>query len=222
MSVTINQSKVNYGPSTPSDGLVFYVDAKNANSYPGTGTIFYDLTENNIDGTMTTSTMWNSYGSMSIDTNDLQFGHNSILEPPDITISAWVNLNDRGDRHILITKWLGWSFEISSAGNPYLRLRDVSPGDQTSSEALTWGEWYYITGTFDDTANYGNVYVNGINRASGARTGSITYNQGNFNIPYLGGTYADGEVALVQIWNRALTGDEVLSCYESTKTRFGK
>ena len=39
-----------YGPSIVTDGLVFYVDAGNDKSYPGSGTTWSDLIGGN-DGT---------------------------------------------------------------------------------------------------------------------------------------------------------------------------
>ena len=39
-------STVQGGPNIVTDGLVFYVDAANQKSYPGTGTTVNDLTSN--------------------------------------------------------------------------------------------------------------------------------------------------------------------------------
>lgn len=208
------------GPNTIDDGLVLFVDAKNPDSYNGVSTKWIDLC-NGITGTLSTSAMWDEEtGSMYVNVNDVNFGHNVLLEPPSITIGAWINLNDRGDRHILLTKWFGWSFEIHADGRPYLRLNGVSPTDLYSSESINWGEWYYITGTFNDTTKNSDVYVNGVHRGNVTRSGSITYNQSGFYIPYIGGTYADGYVAIVQIWNRELTKLEVIENYNSIKGRF--
>jgi len=223
MSVSVKSAAI--GPSIVTDGLVLYLDAANPLSYPGSGTVWYDLSNNDINGTMSNSTMGTfEDGNMRLNntTDSLSFGHNILLEPANLTVSAWINLLDRGDRHILLTKWLGFSFEISSSGYPYFRLNGVSPGDLTSSEALTWGSWYHITGVFDDVANHGDIYINGINRGSATRTGSISYNQGSFNIPYVNNpVYGYGKIAVVQIYNKAITESENLQNYNALKNRFG-
>lgn len=209
-------------PEMTTKDLIFYVDASKSESYPGTGTVWYDLSGNDIDGTLQNEAMATEDLGVSMRLNNttdrIQFGHDLILEPTNLTICAWINLEDRGDRHILFTKWNGWSFEIHADGRPYLRLNGVSPTDLYSTEYLTWGQWYYITGTFDDVGNLGDIYINAINRGNATRSNSIVYNQSTFNIPYSGSAgYAKGKLGLVQIYNRALTANEVSNNYNSSK-----
>jgi hypothetical protein len=47
MSITISNSKVTFGPNVVTSGLALYLDAANPDSYPGTGTILYDISGNN-------------------------------------------------------------------------------------------------------------------------------------------------------------------------------
>jgi hypothetical protein len=210
------------GPNMVEDGLVLTMDAASERSFPGSGTTWYDLSGNSINGALSSSAMATAVsGEMRLNyTSDkINFGHNTLIEPPSITVSAWVNLLDIGDRHILITKWYGFSFEIASNGQPYFRLN--GPGDQYSSEALTWGEWYLITGTFNEGTKKHDCYVNGINRGTSVKSSSITYNQGSFNIPYTGNpAYGKGKIAALSIYNRALTATEVLQNYNAQKNRF--
>ena len=211
------------GPHLVTDGLVLIMNAASVRSYPGSGTTWYDLSGNSINGTLSSSTMATAVpGEMRLDnSNDkINYGHDILLEPVSITVSAWVNLDNRNDRHILITKWFGYSFEISSTGYPYFRLN--GPGDQYSSEALTWGEWYLITGTFDNSTKKHDCYVNGVNKGTSVKSSSIVYNQGSLNIPYTGNpVHAKGEIATVSIYNRALTAAEVTQNYNAQKSRFG-
>ena len=51
----IFEGSVAYGPKQVSDGLVLYVDAANPLSYPGSGTIWYDLTKNKYNGALSGS-----------------------------------------------------------------------------------------------------------------------------------------------------------------------
>ena len=210
------------GPDIITDGLVLIQDAASERSYPGSGTTWYDLSGNSINGTLSSAAMATAVpGEIRLNnsTDYINYGHNTLLEPVSITVSAWVNLDNNNDRHILITKWLGYSFEISSTGYPYFRLN--GPGDQYSSEALTWGEWYLITGTFDNSTKKHDCYVNGVNKGTSVKSSSIAYSQGTLSIPYTGNpAYGKGEIATVSIYNRALTAAEVLQNYNAQKSRF--
>ena len=210
------------GPDIITDGLVLIQDAASERSYPGSGTTWYDLSGNSINGTLSSAAMATAVpGEMRLNnsTDYINYGHNALLEPTSITVAAWVNLDNNNDRHILITKWLGYSFEISSTGYPYFRLN--GPGDQYSSEALTWGEWYLITGTFDNSTKKHDCYVNGVNKGTSVKSSSIAYSQGTLSIPYTGNpAYGKGEIATVSIYNRALTAAEVLQNYNAQKSRF--
>ena len=211
------------GPNIVTDGLVLIQDAASERSYPGSGTTWYDLSGNSINGTLSVAAMATAVpGEIRLNnsTDYISYGHNTLLEPASITVAAWVNLDNNNDRHILITKWLGYSFEISSSAQPYFRLN--GPGDQYSSEYLTYGEWYYITGTFDNSNYAHDIYINGVNKGSSTKSSPIAYNQGALNIPYVGNpAYAVGEIAAVSIYNRVLTAAEVLQNFNAQKSRFG-
>ena len=68
---------IQYNPKVVTDGLVFYVDAANKRSYPGTGTTWTDLkggnngTFNNMDA-----------ANFSNDNQVLHFRHGVILIVP--------------------------------------------------------------------------------------------------------------------------------------------
>jgi hypothetical protein len=210
------------GPNIVTDGLVIALDTLSKRSYPGSGNIWYDLSGNNINGTLQNSSMvTSSPGKIRLNqsTDRIQYGHNTLLEPVSITVAAWINLDDIGDRHILITKWYGFSFEIGADGRPYFRLN--GPGDQYSSEAIEWGKWYYIVGTFNDSTKKHDCYINGVNRGTSTKSSSISYSQGSFNIPYTGNAgYAKGEIGPLYIYDRDITQEEVLQNYNAQKERF--
>jgi len=212
------------GPDVVTDGIVLIQDAASARSYPGSGTVWKDLSGNSLNGTLSQSAMaTTTSGEMILNRTSYSIsygnGTNALLKPASITVAAWVNLDNISNRHILITKWLGFSFEIGADGKPYFRLNNV--GDATSSEAIDWGSWYYIVGTFDDSSKRHNVYINGVNRASEIQSSSIVTDNGSFNIPYLNDpVYAKGKIATLSIYNRELTSAEQLQNYNAQKNRY--
>ena len=83
-----------------TDGLVFYVDAGNGSSYPGSGTTWSDLIGSN-DGTLTNGPTYDSGngGSIVFDgTNDYVGSINLGITFSDITFSCWVKrIGTQGD-----------------------------------------------------------------------------------------------------------------------------
>ena len=48
------------GPRIPTSGLIFYLDAANTRSYPGSGTTWTDLSGNGNTGTLTNGPTYSS------------------------------------------------------------------------------------------------------------------------------------------------------------------
>ena len=79
-----------YGPKIVTNGLVLALDAADKNSYPGTGTIWKDLTTNANNGTLVnTPTFSNSNGGTLLfnGTNQaIDVTSNSSLRPTNVTL----------------------------------------------------------------------------------------------------------------------------------------
>jgi hypothetical protein len=88
---------------------------------------------------------------------------------------------------------------------------------------ITDGVWHYIGVTFDGTNL--RMYVDGIlDNTSGTLTYSTT-GQNNFigKSSHTGNeNYTNGSMGMVHVYNRALSGAEVLQNYNATKGRFGR
>ena len=179
------------------------------------GTTANDTSGNGNHGTLTNGPVWTANGkiggALTLDRVDdrMTVSHNTILEPASLTMEAWVKLNSFGDRHILITKWLGYSLEINSSGFPYLRLNGVSPTDLVSSKAINWGEWHHISATFDNNSKLREIYIDGKKEGSRVESGSISYNQSLLAIPYSSPSWSSGIIDNVKIYNYARTPAQI-------------
>ena len=144
------------------------------------------------------------------DTSDesIEAPHSAELNPPSLTVEGWFNLRDRSDRHILIVKWYGYSLEINSSGYPYFRLRDITPTDLVSTQALTWGQWHHIAASFDNTTKERKVYIDGKETASETASGTITYQSNAFRVGY-SGNYMDGLADDVRVYDYARTPAQI-------------
>ena len=184
-----------------------------------TGTIAKDISGNNLNGSLAGNPTWGSQchrGScFTLDRidNRMTVDHSSILEPTSITIGGWVKLNNIGDRHVVFTKWNGYSIEINSSGYPYFRTYNGSQQDLTSNKNITWGKWHYISATFDDSSKQKNIYLDGVSVGNTIVTNSISYSQGVFAIPYSSGSMASGFVDDVRIYDYARTPAQIVYDY---------
>ena len=238
--------KVYADPTLITNGLVLYLDASNASSYPGTGTTWTDLSGNNNNGTLTNGPTYTSSfgGSIVFDgTNDSVVTNTAVDNTLNTcTFSAWIrrtNLtNQVGIFNSYTTGDSGFGFDSSYAGVgtinfSYIYLNGGNYiGRYTNANAILANNWYHVVGTWDGTfASSGfKIYVNGVRSDSTSETGgSVTaYAQSGYAMR-IGSSYwsnaergfFNGNIAQTLIYNRALSESEVLQNYNATRAKFG-
>ena len=228
-----------YNPRIVTDGLVFCVDAANKRSYPGAGTTWTDLTANKNNGTLTNGPTFDSANAGSIvfdGTNDYvacvqSFSRNQT----QLTISSWVKFNNfTTSRTIYVETKNSSHSRIDLAVTTSQGIRFAGRDDDSDSftqfaisatSLINTDVWYNIVGVYDPLNTNNNVYLNSVNVTSLSLnlgdgfpdTTSATQRIGN-NGPNT--SYMNGNIALVQIYNRALTPDEIRQNYLATKGRY--
>jgi hypothetical protein len=213
------------GPRIVTNGLVLSLDAADRNSYPGSGTTWFDVSGNNNSGSLTNGPTFSSanLGSIVFDGVDdiVNLGKPASLDLTTLTLSAWIrtttNLNQ-----IVIGKSYISSYYMNIAPN-VKQFAFWTNGSQLLSTTIpTIGDpiWCNIVGTINSTSK--NVYFNGIiNSTTAGSTVGIDSNDVYIgNSPVINSFFL-GNIANVQIYNRALSPQEVLQNYNATKTRFG-
>ena len=223
----------NAGPDIIEDGLVLCLDAANINSYPKSGTTWTDLKGGN-NGTLTNGPTFDSGngGSIVFDgTNDYaNLGTASSLFPgPSITASlcCWIKPSTTVD-HIPIGD------QYSPGHRLYIGivngLWDAGFGDYawdnnyTGSRVTATTDWTFVSLII--TAGSAVLYVNGQKTITKSTDTSVTL--GGFLS--LGIYFYNGSpngvfqeattIASTQIYNRALTDEEIRQNYEATVGRF--
>ena len=216
-----------------SDGLIFNMDFANRASYPKTGTTATD-TINNLTGTLSSTPTFDTDagGNFDLDGTDyIDIGAvTEMNSTTKMTISYWCKKSASNKDMVIGSQlsstngfWLQWY----SDGNVYWNPRNGS--SYSRSYALTYtSDWICLTGTYDGSLSQSSrckTYVNGVLVLDGTGTPPADFSStaGNsFRISGLGGSfYSDGNVANVQIYNRALSAEEVLSNYNGLRGRFG-
>jgi hypothetical protein len=230
------------------DGLFFYVDAGVTLSYPGSGTTWTDVNglgpKNN--GTLINGPTYNSSngGSIVFDGVDDYSTVSSYtpLNNSSMTLNIWTKAtsNPSTQRTTLMSKWgssnqgnFSWLLFLNWFGNGNLYfLVGNSSGNNYSTATMTSNLSTSQYVNFSVAYNSGNIKM--------YRNGTLITEE---NSPYTslkavptpltigadwdnGPTdtllrYYNGNIAVSQIYNRALSSTEVLQNYNAQKSRFG-
>jgi hypothetical protein len=217
-----------------TDGLVLNVDAGWYNSYPGSGTVWNDLTGENNDGSLFNGVSFSSegLGSLLFDGADDygQFTNTASIRPPtEMTICMWIKAQT------ITGTWKkilgqdpytgGYLVFLESNGLDIRALHYVNGTEYrcNTTRQISTSEWTHVAFTFK-TGDAIRSYFNGIqgNGTEILPAGTFTYNTSNpFLFGTLGGGYYNGYISCIQIYNRALSADEIFQNYNTQKTRFG-
>lgn len=215
--------------SPVTDGLIMHLDAGNTSSYPGSGTTWSDLSGNGRNMTL--------YNGVSYDTVDggrlifdgfndhAQISNCGISTGANVshTIEMWVNFNV-----IVSTRW--WLAVLGTYGTGAHHWIGVSTtgtqfgafggSPQTQPDLLGTNQWLQICGTFSGSTL--TTYVNATNPVTGTGTG-FNFTSPEFTIGLGLGSenYYNGRVAIVRLYNRALSSGEVSTNFATNRERFG-
>lgn len=212
------------GPRIISDGLIFSIDAANPRSYPRSGTSLIDTIRNDVGITLTNGPTFNTdaNGNIVFDgTND--YATNTSYTPNVNTLSIWFKLGTTNDLLVIgvgddayqSTLW-SWSIFVY-AQSLYFR---GSPGNgsQITTPVIT-NTWVNYTMIRNNGSNQCVVYRNGNFFATSSES-TLTNTYTGLRINGAGSTYAALTLSSVQMYNRALTENEILQNYNATKGRY--
>ena len=230
----------NFSPKIVTDGLVLYLDASNTRSYPGTGTTWSDLSRGGNNGSLINGPTFNSAngGNIVFDgSNDyISTNTNSSLTQAgntQFTVDVWVK-KSASNKDMLLGPWdnsnrKGWFVQWFTDGNLYFGI--TNGAFNYNYVSVSWqNQWFNLTGVFDGSLltnqNIGKIYVNNIlqnTTNSGNMLTSVPAGLVEVSIGRLTNysSYATGNIAMVKIYNRALSASEISQNYNATKTRFG-
>lgn len=219
-----------YG-SVPTSGLALYLDAGNPSSYSGSGSTWTDLSGNGNNGSLSNVTYSSANGgSMQFNgtSSYINCGNGSSINiTGSITINVIFNT----------TNWTGnntWRTLVAKGDtsyrfqNPYdttftnFGTSSLSQVDTPGTVSILPNNWYMATAVWDGTSK--KIYINGMLDVDVAVTGTLGGN--SFNL-WLGdnsqsaGRFYTGGMSVVQIYNRALTEQEINQNFGFFRARYG-
>jgi hypothetical protein len=225
-----NASRKKYLPeeNIVKNGLVLNIDAANPSSYVGSGNNAFDLS-----GFGNTATLVNGTGFGTTGGGMFVFdGSNDYIDIPSITsitgnftVAVWffttattdANFKRLVDLNYATGFWLGrqtntnnWGGGIIESNEPYgIYL------------PLTNGQWHYLVSIRSGSTHI--LYGDGV-----SNTISNTVSTGNLSASSLliakqpegGGTFLNGNISQVQLYNRALSATEVMQNFNAMRERY--
>jgi hypothetical protein len=234
-----------------TDGLVLNLDAGNRQSYTSGNTDWRDISGNNYTGVIQSGVTFNNNvftfngnSGTSVDTvgNNINFGDILDLGTNNRTINIWFNLNTSINTAVLLLSkafFGGQNYRFAFQVNSSYKLEafvqgnggsDIFPSGNTT---LSPNVWYMGTMVINRTSSI-QLYLNGVLETL---TGNATISQWNgldfqSTNPFRVGSYTfsnnispnftfSGRMGVVQVYNRALTQQEITQNFNATRTRYG-
>jgi hypothetical protein len=236
-------STLSGGPNIVVDGLVLYLDAANRYSYVSGSTAWNDLSRSSNNGTLINGPTFNtgSGGSIVFDGVDdrVNMNTNSLSNGNQpFSVCAWINtsISNRElffgldqQSHLDIN-----AFNVTNSNTISFHRYNVfvmyAPTNSIKINTPQHVCWTY-NGTTMDESN-AKMYANG-NMLSGYQfsfgSSGNAYNFNTSTANYISNLYTTfsgaqqfrGNAYQLQVYNRALSSQEILQNYNTTKTRFG-
>ena len=228
-------TQASYGLSFGSaSSTVFALDAGLTTSYPGSGTVWYDLSGNSRNFTLTNGPVYSSTNSGVIAFDGTNDYAELIYTLPNntITVMVWYysgswTTQSTLDSLISNDGSINSGMDIRKVGNDF-QLIDWFNSSATSIGptigSIANNSWYLIVYTYDGTRY--KTYLNNTKTNDSSVTGPRNTTAQKIQIanePFFGGgTRAlAGYVSEVRILNKALTDTELTTYYNATKGRYG-
>lgn len=231
------------GPEIVTNNLVMCVDAANSKSYPGTGTTWRDISWSNMNVTVSATYTYNTkeggsfFNGTAGNSDGMIFSLTNFPKTTG-TIEMWAYPTSWSDGNGLIINrstttsnavdWL-WLGVWSSGSVLYFRLGDGSGCcnlDNTVSSwstvhpVSTWGH-YAVTWSSGESST---IYFNGRQRAYRAITSIPSTNPSVTGQIGIGHEATNsrwlGYIASTKIYNRQLTGSEVLQNFNALRSKY--
>jgi hypothetical protein len=230
------------GANIIRNGLVLELDAASRNSYPGSGTVWTDLSGNNNNGTLVNGPTFSSANGGSLlfnGTNQNVFSNVgttlNIGTTISVTFSCWIRYTvsaadytgliakttstnpDTGFQMLLYTNKL--SCELAAGGV------FIGPGNIIGTTILNTGQWFNTVLTINRNTNTVSAYVNGVLESSVTNASVSSNNLTSTSNLLIGvertsGLFLNGNIASAQVYTVALTATEIQQNYNAAKARF--
>lgn len=223
-------------PNYVTTGLIYFLDAGNTSSYPGSGTTWTDLMGTGKNITLYGSPTYSSAngGYITFVPASAQYGEclSSLTSISRFSIEVWhyYTGTNTGQYPCIATEiYPGTNSCLNYVlgGYPNASLLQInyflngSTWYSSAGTALTTNTWYHIVATYDGTNL--QIYINGVLIVTTAAAGTPITNNGGFRLMRRWdlADYWGGRLAIYRVYNAALSLSEVNQNFANGRARFG-
>ena len=208
------------------DGLMLSLDANNANSYSGSGSIWKDVSGNNRNGSLLAGVTYTTVSEIKSFNFSGSYVAIDLPKNPSMTYFVWAKSSVACTAYMTL---FGTGTSTAPA-DPQLFFRGCfhywntqdGPGNRFgtadySSHGTNWHNYAVVNDAVTNTAKlyYDGVFVGAAVYKNSKVANFNIGNSVNLNSPWQGG------IANVKAYNKALTNSEIFNLYISTKGVFG-
>ena len=207
------------------DGLVLLLDAGDTESYPGSGTTWYDLSGDGRNATINGSpTFTDGYFDITSDSTYISLSNSGLVpRTNDFTYSTWINF-DAPDSLETIVENGSWTDTLLFRYQTNL-VAVYAEGALRGNFSWTAsaGVWYNVV--FKRESGTCSMYIN--NTLTGTPfTMTTDINLANTNLflmrsQHTTGQFFNGKISTFSIYNKSLTSSEIEQNFEALRERFG-
>lgn len=235
-----------YGPRIITDGLILHLDAADRNSYPGSGTIWYDLVGQRNFNLLNGPTYDSSNGGCLVFDGVDDYAQNSPTDTAlgqfdsstSFTVCTWIYSIDIAHPESSNTEGRMcaksgypnsyWNIDFRNSDKTIqLEARDsnalafATSGSTSSSNAIVLNTWQYVNVVFDRNNLYVYFYVNG--QSKGSQPINPSFVDINSTAAFqISSSFAEigAKFGSFSMYNKALSTSEILQNYEAIKNRY--
>lgn len=224
---------VHGGPDIVNDGLIFCVDWKSKNTYPGSGTTITELILDK-DGSIEGSGASVANGYIDLPASGGAYaavGPDTSYECETAwTVMCWAKLDTMsGYRRLVGKQSSGCNYGLGFQAGYQFGCIAKDTGFRTHyhvSSPLNTGQWYHLVGIYngshyigyaDNTELFNQSITVNMSTARSNSTDAFVQIGTNFN----GGELFHGLMGPIQVYNRALSATEVSQNFNAHRGRFG-
>jgi hypothetical protein len=226
-----------HSPQIVTNGLVLALDAGNTKSYVSGSTTWFDKSGYANNGTLTNGPTFNSGsgGSIVFDgVDDYEIGNTptslNLSQPTSINVWFYFNAFTPVNSRIIECQDSSYSVQIIRDGDSGL-IATKNSNFQTGVDGTTWftpttGIWYNVTAVWTPSTTSTLLYLNGVSQTGTSFSNIGIGNQPNKTVlgvrsDFQSTTWLNGRISITQIYNRALSADEVQQNFNALRGRFG-
>ena len=173
------------------------------------------------------SPLINKFSSKSSFVTDdkVTFANSTLLDNQNQTVIVWAKMNVLNQQGFFFEKGLvNTQYSLFTEGTNIIwrhHIGGLNSLGVTTATYLNTTDYFMLAGTYNSVDK--KIYINGVERATAAQNGTVSTNAGGMQIgAYVtNGYFFNGNIAVVAVYNRALSAAEVEQNFEALRSRFG-